>query len=204
MKHLKSFSILVLLIISVFSLQLERVEATPTTQIVSATSIDCWGNINNVIYRGLQTSVVIVLNSQINGNFQVCASLFDTCNTPVAYTAGNFELQSGNNTITLFLKASAFAFVGSGKLHIVVSESNYTPVASLDTPVYIDILSDFNQDKKVDFQDMTIFANAYIDYRQNYTLPSNDKCCDITGDNKINFEDLAAFATGYIIYSSTK
>ncbi|NLB18731.1 MAG: hypothetical protein GX825_08405 [Syntrophomonadaceae bacterium] len=56
------------------------------------------------------------------------------------------------------------------------------------------ILGDFNQDGKVDFEDLMIFALAYG------STPSSsnwDARCDLDQDNRIDFEDLMLFAMNY-------
>jgi hypothetical protein len=198
MRHLKVIAV-VFFLITLCALQFNEVKAASTTQIVNVTSVDQWGNINGAIYRGLQTSVVLILNAPVNGTYQINLSLFDACNVPVAFTSGSFSL-NGNSTLTLNLKVAAYAYVGVGKLSIAVSSLDHSSTASLNKAVYIGVLGDLTGDHVVDFQDLAFFSTAYSFYSQNHTIPPNYKCCDITGDGKIDFMDLSAFATGYAIY----
>lgn len=200
MKYLRVIVILGIFFVSMLALQFKVVEATSPMQIVSSSSSDPWGNVGNNIYRGYPASVDLSLDSSVSGTYQVYVTLVDTNNIPVGFaTTGNIQL-NGKNNLMLNLNVASYAFVGLGKYVIVVVDQNSQPVSSLNKPVSIRILGDFNLDGSVNFQDLTNFVTAYTYYNQYYTIPSNYKCSDINGDGKIDFVDLTIFATAYVSY----
>jgi hypothetical protein len=188
------------MLLCVSFLQFNGVKAIANPQILSATPIDYWGNNIDVVYRGVQTSLVLVLYSQVSGTYQVYVTLIDVNNVPVAFaTTGNIQL-NGNIVLTLKLQVSFSAFVGVGKYYIVVTDQNYQSASSLDKPIYIGILGDLNLDGKVNFQDLVSFISAYNYYNQYYAIPSNYRCYDFNGDGKIDFMDLIIFGAAWVSY----
>jgi hypothetical protein len=200
MKCLKIIAVLGILLFCISITQLTAVKAAPPPQILSVTPIDQWGHANPNIYRGQQSSLILVYNSQVNGIYQVYVTLTDANNVPVAFAAtGNIQL-NGSKILTLNLQVSSSAFVGVGKCIVVVTDQNYQSVVSFNEQVYIGILGDLNLDGAVSFQDLTSFVDAYIFYNHNFAIPSNYKSSDINGDGKIDFVDLTIFATAYVAY----
>ena len=200
MKFPKLIVLLGVLLLCLSFLQFIAVKASETPQILSATPIDSWGNVNDILYRGMQSSLVLVLDSQVNGIYQVYVTLIDTNNVPVAFvTTGNIQLD-GNTVLTLKLQVSSSAFVGVGKYSITVTDQNYQSATSLDKSIYIGILGDLNLDGAVTFQDLVSFISAYNYYNQYFSIPSNYRNYDFNGDGKIDFMDLIIFAAAWVSY----
>lgn len=191
--------ILVLIPITVLSTQSKWVEAAPSLQIMSITSIDQWGIVNSTVFRGFQENVILTINSNVPQNYEVYATLIDINNVPVGFAAGNFFL-NGTDTITLNMEVSDSAFVGVGNFSIVITDSTYSIISTCSKAVLIGILGDFNGDGKVDVQDLTRFSSAFIYYNQYQTIPPYYQCCDFNRDGKIDVTDLTIFATAYIAY----
>ena len=200
MKCLKVIAILGILVFCLSLIQISTVKAAPTPQILSVTPIDQWGKVNSVVYRGQQTGVVLVLNSQVGGFYQVYVTIVDANNVPVAFSNTGAIQLNGSNALTLKLQVASSAFVGVGKYVVVVTDQKYQSVTSLSEPVYIGILGDLNLDGAVNFQDLTNFVTAYIYYNQYFAVSLNYRCSDINDDGKIDFTDLTLFATAYVSY----
>ncbi len=184
MKYVIGFLILGLMLLSVLFVPIKEVRAISGVQILTVTSIDSWGNPTDIVYRGLEHSLVLALASQDVGTYQVYVTLIDTNNVPVAFgTTGSIQL-NGNKEVTTNLRVPNYAFIGVGKYSIVIADQNSQPIKTLNKPILIEILGDFNLDGTVNFQDLTIFVSAYIYYSQNHVVPSNYKACDMNGDGK--------------------
>jgi hypothetical protein len=139
MRLLKIVAALLLLEVALFSLQLSKVEAQNSIEILSATPVNYSGNASSTVNRGLNMSVVIIVESQTNGTFLLATSIFDNCGVPAGFVQNTVTMKNGLNQIKLTLDITNYAFVGFGKLHISLSPMNYVPISSFDLTVYIDL-----------------------------------------------------------------
>ena len=187
-----------------FSIQTKGVKAESPIQITSITPVNYFGNIDFLVDRGLQMSVVVVLDSQLNGTFSVHASLSDNCSVPVGIAEENFLLNEGNNTVVLKINVARYANVGLGSLHVTVSETNGLPIVSSSLTVYIHILGDFNKDGVINSLDTSHLIDALMYYENNHSIPSFYKSCDFNGDGRIGYDGVFTFVDAYIAYWSAQ
>ena len=146
MKHLKDIFILGLILICVLFVPTKLVGATSEVQILSVTSIDPWGNLTPIVYRGMQSSLMLDLTSQSSGIYQIYVTLVDTNNVPVAFGAtGSIQINE-NQAVTINLSVPSYAFTGVGKYLIVINDQNNQTVTTQNEPILIEILGDFNLD----------------------------------------------------------
>jgi hypothetical protein len=89
---------------------------------------------------------------------------------------------TSSNPSTWTVTAASSGVAGSTKL--TVNGPQYSPW-------------DLNHDGKIDFQDLVIFLQAYINYGE-YGI--YNAACDFSHCGAINFQDLVMFLTAYINY----
>ncbi|MGD6850481.1 MAG: hypothetical protein ACQCN6_00295 [Candidatus Bathyarchaeia archaeon] len=196
MKYLKGLAIIALMLVATSVLQPNLARAASTT-IISATPLDPWGNPNTLAYRGHPAGVNLTLNSDGgNTSVRVFITLIDRDNVAVGAVSTS-AVVSGQTSLTLNFSVASYAFVGTGRYIITVTDTNLKPIATLTVPVNISILGDFNFSGRVDFQDILNFVDAFCYYNQHHEIPSSNKKFDINGDQKIDFNDMLIFSAAF-------
>jgi len=202
MTHFKSSVFLGLLLIVILSGgQFRPVSAAETVSITNAMLLGPWENETRFIFRGHPAAVTLSFQSSHEGYpIQVHVTLTDCQNVPVTSITQTIVVV-GTSDLTVHLSVPSYSFVGVGKYIIVVTDQNSKPLATLDAPIYIGILCDFNLDGKVNFSDLLNFVDAFAYYSQFNQVPTKYYgLCDINGDAKINFTDLLLFTRAYAAY----
>jgi hypothetical protein len=201
MKYLRIIAILAVLLITISSLQTNLARAV-SPNIVNATPLDPWGNPNTLVYRGHSAEVNVTLSC--NGESTpvlVYITLMDRNNVAVGVTNASIVV-SQETPLTLTLLVASYAFVGTGRYIIIVTDKNLQPITALTVPITISILGDFDFNGKVDFQDILNFVEVFVYFNQFQEIPQENKIVDLNGDNKIDFTDMLIFSSAFADYNN--
>ncbi len=186
-----------------------------------SSSFFCFISFNNVSAMTSTSSVVITNvtfdHSIVNSNsfLNVNVSLENTRNITAS---GQVQIIANSSSIfngTFSMAASAITEVLNCQVNIstlpvgnylftVYAGSSIDSNASLSMmsagPIRVTYVGDLNGDFKVDFDDLVIFVEAYIDYNNrggNFT-----NVADFNHDGKIDNNDIIAFVDAYIAYQT--
>jgi hypothetical protein len=134
-----AYAVLVFLVLSpLLTMQTKASDAQTAVQIVGAQTFDSWGNPNFLLNRGKNMTASVELNTQLSGTFKFSITVFDEANVPVGFTTQNCKLAVGQNVLNFTLIVASFAYVGVGKLAVIVMDADNIAVCpEYDTVICI-------------------------------------------------------------------
>jgi hypothetical protein len=109
---------------------------------------------------------------------------------PPAITSGN----TGVYTLSFRIPPKASTTIP----YTIYVSSSYNGLSAFgNTPFSVNQPSDFNGDVVVNYLDIAVFVDAYINY---YSNQPYDSRADFNHDGKVNYQDIGSLVTAYMVY----